>query len=203
MPVCDPEVEEEQEEKDEVTDQNNEVELDTEEARRYLATTARLNYFAVDRVDVQYAVKEAARHMSTPRTSSWKILNKMGGYLVGRPWLVMRFEWQSPTEMVTSFTDSDWAGCPKTGKSTSGGIVGIGKHVIKSYSRQQPVIASSSAEAELYAMVATSAEALAIVAYAKDLGTNMTGKVYVDSSAALDTFGHKGYGCRRRASQGA
>ena len=66
---------EEQEEKDEVADQNNEVELDTEEARRYRAIAARLNYLAVDRVDLQYAVKEAARHMSTPRTSSWKLLN--------------------------------------------------------------------------------------------------------------------------------
>ena len=78
-----------------------------------------------------------------------------------------------------------WAGCAKTAKSTSGGIVCIGEHVIKTYSRQQRVIALSSAEAELYAMVAASAESLAIIAYAKDLGNKMTGEVYVDSSAAL------------------
>ena len=47
------------------------------------------------------------------------------------------------------------------------------------------VIALSSAEAELYAMVAASAEALAIVAYAKDVGIDMTGEVYFDSIAAL------------------
>ena len=97
----------------------------------------------------------------------------------------MLFKWQSPTEMVTSFTDSDWAGCQRTAKSTSGGIVCIGEHVIKTYSRQQKVIALSSAEAELYAMVAASAESLAIIAYAEDLGTRMGGEVYVDSSAAL------------------
>ena len=97
----------------------------------------------------------------------------------------MLFTWQSPTEMVTSFTDSDWAGCQRTAKSTSGGIVCIGEHVIKTYSRQQQVISLSSAEAELYAMVAASAETLAIIAYAKDLGTQMGGEVYVDSSAAL------------------
>ena len=97
----------------------------------------------------------------------------------------MSFKWQSPTEIVTSFTDSDWAGCAKTAKSTSGGIVCIGEHVIKTYSRQQRVIALSSAEAELYAMVAASAESLAVIAYAKDMGIGMIGEVYVDSSAAL------------------
>ena len=132
---------EEQEERDEVADQNDDMELDTEEAMRYRAINARLNYRAVARADLQYSVKEAARHMSTLRTSSPKLLNKIGRYVVGKPRLGMRFKWQSPTEMVTSFADSDWAGCPKTAKSTSGGIVCIGEHVIKSCSRQQRVIA--------------------------------------------------------------
>ena len=79
--------------------------------------------------------------------------------------------------MVTAFTDSDWAGCSRTAKSTSGGIVCIGEHVIKTYSRQQKVIALSSAEAELYAMVAASAEALAIIAYVEDFQTKMSGEV--------------------------
>ena len=166
-------------------DDDNDVELEADEARRFRAITAKLNYLAVDRVDLQYSVKEAARHMSAPKTSSWKLLTKIGRYLIGRPRLVMLFKWQSPTEMVTSFTDSDWAGCQRTAKSTSGGIVCIGEHVIKTYSRQQKVIALSSAEAELYAMVAASAESLAIIAYAEDLGTRMSGEVYVDSSAAL------------------
>ena len=177
----------EPEEHHEVSDSESEEdkELSADEARRYRAITARLNYLAVDRVDIQYSVKEAARHMATPRVSSWKLVNKIGRYLLGRPRLVMRFRWQSPNETVTAFTDSDWAGCAKTSRSTSGGIICIGEHVIKTYSRQQRVVALSSAEAELYAMVAASAEALAVVAYAKDLGASMAGEVYVDSSAAL------------------
>ena len=97
----------------------------------------------------------------------------------------MKFPWQVRQSLATSYTDSDWAGCRKTAKSTSGGIVTIGSHVIKSYSRQQKVIALSSAEAELYAMVAASAETLAVIAYATDLGMSISGEVYADSSAAL------------------
>ena len=76
----------------------------------------------------------------------------------------MKFPWQDAVTTITAYTDSDWAGCHKTARSTSGGIVTFGGHVIKTYSRQQKVIALSSAEAELYAMVAASAEVLRIVA---------------------------------------
>ena len=46
----------------------------------------------------------------------------------------------------------------------------LGTHLIKTYSRQQKTIALSSAESKLYALVAASAEAMGLVAYAYDLG---------------------------------
>ena len=60
-------------------------------------------------------------------------------------------------------------------KSTSGGIIAISTHAIKTYSRQQKTVALSSAEAELYAMVAASAESLAVMAYSRDLGVKLEG----------------------------
>ena len=155
---------------------------------------ARLNYLAVDRMDIQYAAEEAARRMSRPRASDWGALHKIGRYLAGKPRLVMTFPWQSLVTSLTTYTDSDWAGCPVTARSTSGGIVSIGSHVIKSYSRQQRVVALSSAEAELYAMVAASAESLAIIAYARDLGVSLGGEVYTDSAAALGITHRAGIG---------
>ena len=41
-------------------------ELNTEDARRYRAVAARLNYLAVDKADIKLSVKEAARAMSAP-----------------------------------------------------------------------------------------------------------------------------------------
>ena len=104
------------------------------------------------------------------------------------------FAFQSPTLTVTAYTDSDWAGCKKTGRSTSGGIVTIGSHVIKSYSRQQKTVALSSAEAELHAMVAASAESLGIVSLLADMGVDAIGEVYADSSAALGIAQRQGIG---------
>ena len=121
-------------------------------------------------------------------------MNRIGRYLVGRPRLVSLFVWQAVPSTITTYTDSDWAGCKKTGRSTSGGIVTAGSHILKTYSRQQKTVALSSAEAEPHAMVAASAETLGIVSLLRDMGIDAVGKVYADSSAALGIAQRQGMG---------
>ena len=169
-------------------------ELGPAEARTYRGVAARLNYIAPDRADLSYAVKEAARSMSKPKESDLKKLRKIGKYLIGQPRLVIRFAWQDMPSRVTAFTDSDWAGCARSAKSTSGGALCLGEHVIKTFCKQQKVVALSSAEAELYAMVATSAETLALQAYARDLGLELECELHCDSSAALGISQRAGIG---------
>ncbi len=173
---------------------NDDDEMERDDAKKYRGIAARLNYLSPDRMDIGFAVKEAARNMSKPLVGDWVKLNRIGRYLVGRPRLVSLFAWQAPTLTVTAYTDSDWAGCKLTGRSTSGGIVTVGSHVLKTYSRQQKTVALSSAEAELHAMVAASAEALGIVSLTKDMGIDALGEVYADSSAALGIAQRQGMG---------
>ena len=79
--------------------------------------------------------------MRAPKASDLRRLRKIGKYLLGQLRLVSLFKWQDmPTRMAT-FTDSDWAGCARSAKSTSGGAVCIGEHVIKTFCKQQKVIA--------------------------------------------------------------
>ena len=70
----------------------------------------------------------------------------------------------------------------------------IAGHVLKSYSKQQRTIALSSAEAELHAMVAASAECLGVSALLKDMGKSVAGDIYSDSSAALGIAQRQGIG---------
>ena len=58
-------------------------------------------------------------------------------------------------------------------------------------------MALSSAEAELYAMVAASTEALAVQAYAKDLGMELGNQLYTDSFAAIGIAKRAGIGKAR------
>ena len=61
---------------------------------------------------------------------------------------------------MTSYNDTDWAGDRKSRTSTSDVVVTAGSQYIKSRSKNQFVIALSSAEAELYGIIKTSSETL-------------------------------------------
>ena len=168
--------------------------LDKEEAKLFRGIAARLNYMGPDRPDMQYAIKEAARCMANPRRCDWGLLKKLGRYLLFRPRLILRYDWQKRQSSIDGYTDSDWGGCTKSRRSTSGAVMMVGRHVIKSYSKQQKVLALSSAEAETNGMVACSAELLGIQACAKDMGMILEGVVYADASAALGIVQRRGVG---------
>ena len=92
------------------------------------------------------------------------------------------------------FADSNWAGCLKTRKSTSGGIIALGTHVVKSWSTTQGTIALSSGEAELYAIVEGAARALSVQSTMKDMGSDVVIDMYTDSSAAKGVVNRSGLG---------
>ena len=77
---------------------------------------------------------------------------------------------QAPCFELDVFTDSDWAGCRKSRKSTSGDAIMIGQHCLKTWSQTQAIIAKSSAEAELYGVVRGATESLGMNTLIKDLG---------------------------------
>ena len=132
--------------------------------------------------------------MATPRTLDWALLKRIGRYLVGRPRAVLRFVWQDKPSLITAFSDSDWAGCRETRKSTSGACFMMGRHMIKSYSRTQSLIALSSAEAELYSFVTAASEAFGLKAMLRDYGEVAEACLQVDASAAIGIAHRKGLG---------
>jgi len=174
--------------------------LNAEEASRYRGLAARANYMAQDRPDVQYAVKEAARRMASPCEEDWILLKRLGRYLAGSPRVIYRFPWQSRPTGIDTFTDSDWAGCKGTRRSTSGGVVMHGQHCIKSWSSTQATVALSSAEAELYALVKGASQTLGIIAMGADFGMTLDGRVHTDASAALGIVNRQGLGKLRHIS---
>ena len=67
-------------------------------------------------------------------------------------------------------------------------------HMIKAWSKTQNSISSSSAEAELIAMVKLSTELLGLMNLARDLNCRLHGRVWADSSAALAVVKRQGAG---------
>ena len=73
----------------------------------------------------------------------------------------------------------------------------LGAHLIKSWSSSQHCIAMSSGEAELYALVRGAAQTKGLMAMAGDMGFELQGKIYTDSTAAIGMSFRKGLGKTR------
>ena len=157
----------------------------------FRGAAARANYLAADRVDCQFAAKEICRCMAQPNQASWNALKRLCRYLVGLPRLVFVYRWQT-ANATDVYTDTDWAGCPRTRKSTSGGCIMVGAHTVKSWSSTQTNVALSSGEAEFNGVVRGSSAGLGYQSLMKDLGQELPLRVWTDSSAAMGTCARLG-----------
>ena len=176
--------------------------LPRHQEKEYRALAARANYLANDRIDIQYVTKEICRGMSKPLVKHRKMLKRLARYLAGHPRLVSHYEWQEDSPELWGFSDSDWAGCKQTAKSTSGGIVMRGSHLIKAWSSTQKAITLSSGEAELVAAVKMCSEFIGVTQLAADWGCQLAGKLYMDSSAAIGAANRRGSGKMRHVKVG-
>ena len=171
---------------------DHEEPLGDEQTTQYRAVTARCNYLSLDRPDVSFAVKELARNMASPTKGDWSRLKRLGRYLIGTPRLQQWFNWQTAQRKITTYIDADWAGCKNTRKSTTGGVVTIGNHVVESWSKTQALIALSSGESELYAALKAAAETLGVIAMLADFGLTMAGEIWGDAQATLGIINRNG-----------
>ena len=136
----------------------------------FRALAARGNYLAVDRPECQFGAKEICRFMAAPTMLSVEALKRLGRYLAGKPRLVFHYPYQEGVDGVDVYGDTDHAGCLRTRKSTSGGCLLVGKHLIKSWASTQPTITLSSGEAELHGVIRAAANGLGYLPLLSDLG---------------------------------
>jgi len=175
------------------TELEEDSELPSKMHTAFRGAAARGNYLAADRIDSQFACKEICRWMSKPTDHSWQALKRICRYLRGVPRLVYTYPCQEVAG-IDVYTDTDWAGCPKTRKSTSGGCVMLGKHTIKHWSSTQTSIALSSGEAEFAGVIRGAGQGLGYQALLSDFGVDAPLRVWTDSSAAIGICNRQGLG---------
>ena len=182
-------------------EEDAEDELQGEEATQYRALAARANYLSQDRVDIQFAAKEACRGMSKPKRKDHRKLKRLARYLIQHPRLTYEFQSRFRDDdlhvHLDVYTDSDWAGCKESRKSTSGGVVMFEGSVVKTWSSTQATVAQSSGEAEYYALVKAACEALGVQSLLRDMGKTATITLWIDSSAAKGIASRTGLGKMR------
>ena len=158
--------------------------MPAEKATPVRAVAARANHLAADRPECQYAAKEICRWMASPTECSLAALKRLGRFLEEHRRVVYKYPWQSATH-VDVYADTDWAGCPRTRRSTSGGCLVLGRHLVKSWSSTQDGIALSSGEAEYYGVTKGSGVGLGYQALLEDLGLKLPLRVWTDSTASM------------------
>ena len=177
-----------------VEDQNDDSPKVLGDDRAYRSIVATINFMAADMPDIQFACKEACRDMSAPTEYSWRKIKRIGRYLLGRERVVWAYPWKDGHGEWRTYTDSDWAGDLETRKSTSGGVLMLGGHCLKTWSITQSSPALSSCEAEYYAVVDGASRALGMQTAAKELGVEVKDLVV---EMATDSSGAKSFASRR------
>ncbi|GKC54224.1 ribonuclease H-like domain-containing protein [Tanacetum coccineum] len=86
----------------------------------YRSLTGALQYLTFTRPDISYDVQQVCLYMNNPREP----------------------------HLLTAYTDTDWAGCPVTLRSTSGYYVFLGDNLLSWPAKRQVTLSRSSAEAE-------------------------------------------------------
>ena len=181
-------------------------------------------YVAMDRPDIQQALRTLATYMSCGTRSSMVALRHLACYLKGTPELGVLLPWPEEFQLtpdrwemddwnesrgdrsmynVETFADADWGGCKSTRKSTSSYMVFINGCLITSVCKIQATVALSSAESELYAACSGIAEMLQIGEILRFLVNDASGnlvrlKLYSDSSAARAIMQRLGQGKMKR-----
>ena len=145
----------------------DELELSETEHIRFRGLAARANYSAADRLDIISAAKLVCRFMTKPTDLALASFKRLARYLNARPRLVFDMPFQQ-ADGLDVYSDTDWVGCQKTRKATSGECVPIGGHVNKCWSAMQASLALSSGEAEYYGVVRAAGIGLSIQALSRD-----------------------------------
>ena len=106
--------------------------LDRSKMREHRSAVARCNYLAADRFEIAFTTKELCRAMANPTEADAKAMARLCRFLKGMPRMVQRIPFEDhPPSIIKTYVDSDWAGCRKSRKSTSGGIIYFGEVAVR------------------------------------------------------------------------
>ncbi|KAL9415390.1 hypothetical protein AB3S75_043642 [Citrus x aurantiifolia] len=135
----------------------------------YRTLVGSLQYLTFSRPDITHAVNRVCQHFQNPTKADLRAVKRILRYLKGTLDFGLRYLSQSSNH-VYAFSDSDWAGCKETRRSTTEYCVYLGANCVSWSSKKQTTVARSSAEAEYRAIASAAAELTWITFLLHDLG---------------------------------
>ncbi|KAJ9555883.1 hypothetical protein OSB04_010497 [Centaurea solstitialis] len=153
----------------------------------YRALVGSLQYLALTRPDIAFAVNKLSQFMHCPTTTHWQALKRLIRYLKGSLDKGINIYRNSPLKLH-AFSDSDWAGDKTDYISTGAYIVYLGQNPISWSSKKQRSVSRSSTEAEYRAIAQAASELAWLGNIMLELGisSTTTPTIYCDNIGAVN-----------------
>ncbi|KAA0061426.1 F-box/FBD/LRR-repeat protein [Cucumis melo var. makuwa] len=140
------------------------------------------------RPDISFTVGMLGRYQSNPGMDHWKVAKKVLRYLQGTKDYMLTYKRSDHLEVI-GYSDSDFAGCVDTRKSTFGYLFLLAEGAISWRSAKQSIIGASSMEAEFVACFEATVHGLWLRNFISGLGiVDSIAKllrIYCDNSTAI------------------
>ena len=154
----------------------------------YREVIGSLMYLAMaTRPDISYTVSYLSRFQNGYDNSHWQAVKRLLAYLKGS--INLGLEYRSNKEPINliGYSDSDYAGCLETRRSTSGYVFIMAGASVTWASRRQELVTLSTTESEYVAAATAAREALWLKKLLKDLGYQCESGIvlHVDNQSAI------------------
>ncbi|CAE8611677.1 unnamed protein product [Polarella glacialis] len=174
-------------------------ELNDEQRRQFRYGAGKLRFLASRRPDMLFPTKVASHALAKPTTEDMVLLKRAIRYLRGTSdaWLQLEVSLprgQDDFVQETIYVDTDYAGDQRTRKSTTCVVALLDGMLITAYSKTQSVVATSSAEAEIYGIGSGLVEGLGIRSLLQEIGMQVHLAIRYDSSSARAMANRRGFG---------
>ncbi|CAL1410190.1 unnamed protein product [Linum trigynum] len=157
-----------------------------QDGSQYRSIVGSLIYLSATRPDISYAVQVVSQFMTDPRVDHLAAVHRILRYLKGTQDCGLLFP-STGSATLCGFSDSDFAGCVDTRRSTSGWCIQFGGSFISWRCKKQDKVSKSSTEAEYRAMSEVSSELVWIHRLLADLGVSCPTpmELHVDNTSAI------------------
>jgi histone deacetylase 1/2 len=142
--------------------------LSSADATEYRSIVGGLQYLTITRPDLSYAVNRVCQYLHMPRDTHWAAVKRILRYvrLTVSYGLSIR---PSSSEVISAYSDADWAGSPDDRRSTGGYAVFFGSNLIAWSARKQATVSRSSTESEYKAVANATAELIWVQSLLREL----------------------------------